>query len=338
MSRTRILSIDGGGIKGIVPAVVLLHLEKLLKQLSNNQNSRIHDYFDLFSGASTGAIIIAGLLSPDKNNRPKYSPEEILDLYLENGHIIFNSSLFQEIKSVSGIVNVKYDPDGLESVFEKYFGKSELKGLLKPSLIPVYDLSRGKNYFFRQQKALTSPRHNFYVKDLLRGATSALSYFPPAQISTVNGLEHRCFIDGGVFANNPALSAYAEFRYHNSQLHAKDTMMLSLGTGRKTTNLDCEVTANWGAAEWLYQGSYLTSNAVASASDYQLNAVYDNKPNYLRLDASFDDEQSSSMDNTDKEYLDYLISLGESIVKEKQSEINTFAEELIKTGLKQNRV
>ena len=331
MSRTRILSIDGGGIKGIVPAVVLLHLEKLLKQLSKNQNSRIHDYFDLFSGASTGAIIIAGLLSPDKNNRPKYSPEEILDLYLENGHIIFNSSFFQEVKSVSGIVNVKYDPEGLESVFEKYFGKSELKDLLKPSLIPVYDLSRGKNYFFRQQKALTSPRHNFYVKDLLRGATSALSYFPPAQISTVNDREHRCFIDGGVFANNPALSAYAEFRYHNSNLHAKDTMMLSLGTGRKTTNLDCEVTANWGAAEWLYQGSYLTSNAVASASDYQLNAVYDNKPNYLRLDASFDDEQSSSMDNTDKEYLDYLISLGESIVKDKQSEINSFAEELIKT-------
>ena len=329
MSRTRILSIDGGGIKGIVPAVVLLHLEKLLKQLSKNQNSRIHDYFDLFSGASTGAIIIAGLLSPDKNNRPKYSPEEILDLYLENGHIIFNSSFFQEVKSVSGIVNVKYDPEGLESVFEKYFGKSELKGLLKPSLIPVYDLSRGKNYFFRQQKALTSPRHNFYVKDLLRGATSALSYFPPAQISTVNDREHRCFIDGGVFANNPALSAYAEFRYHNSNLHAKDTMMLSLGTGRKTTNLDCEVTANWGAAEWLYQGSYLTSNAVASASDYQLNAVYDNKPNYLRLDASFDDEQSSSMDNTDKEYLDYLISLGESIVKDKQSEINSFAEQLI---------
>ncbi len=329
MNRTRILSIDGGGIKGIVPAVVLLHLEALIKDLSNNPNSRIHDYFDFFSGASTGAIIIAGLLSPDNNNRPKYSSEEILDLYLENGQIIFNSSFFQEIKSVSGIVNVKYDPDGLESVLDKYFGKSQLKDLLKPSLIPVYDLSRGKNYFFRQQKALTSPRHNFYVKDLLRGATSALTYFPPAQISTVNDLEHRCFIDGGVFANNPALSAYAEFRYHNSNLHAKDTMMLSLGTGRKTTNLDCEVTANWGAAEWLYQGSYLTSNAVASASDYQLNAVYDNKPNYLRLDCSFEDDQSSSMDNTDKKYLDYLISLGESIVKDKQSEINSFAEELI---------
>jgi len=329
MSRTRILSIDGGGIKGIVPAVVLLHLEKLLQDLSNNPSSRIHDYFDLFSGASTGAIIIAGLLSPDNHNRPKYSSEEILDLYLNNGQIIFNSSLFQEIKSVSGIVNVKYDPEGLESVFEKYFGKSELKDLLKPSLIPVYDLSRGKNYFFRQQKALTSPRHNYYVKDLLRGATSALTFFPPSQISTVNDQEHRCFIDGGVFANNPALSAYAEFRYHNSKLHAKDTMMLSLGTGRKTTNLDCKVTANWGAAEWLYQGSYLTSNAVSSASDYQLNAVYGNQSNYLRLDSTFDDNQNSSMDNTDKDYLDYLISLGESIVRDKRSEINAFVEELI---------
>ena len=106
-------------------------------------------------------------------------------------------------------------------------------------------------------------------------------------------------------------------------------MMLSLGTGRKTTNLDCKVTANWGAAEWLYQGSYLTSNAVSSASDYQLNAVYGNQSNYLRLDSTFDDNQNSSMDNTDKDYLDYLISLGESIVRDKRSEINTFAKELI---------
>ena len=119
MTKKRILSIDGGGIKGIVPAVVLFHLEKHLKRLSNNPNSRIHDYFDLFAGASTGAIIIAGLLTPDSHNQPKYTTKEIIDLYIENGHIIFNASLFQEIKSVSGLVNVKYDPEGLESVFNR---------------------------------------------------------------------------------------------------------------------------------------------------------------------------------------------------------------------------
>ena len=123
-TKTRILSIDGGGIKGIVPAVVLKYLEKYLKQLSNNPDARIVDYFDLFSGASTGAIIIGGLLSPDHQDRPKYTAEEIIELYIENGHVIFNASVFQEIKSVSGLVNVKYDPKGIESVFEEYFGLS----------------------------------------------------------------------------------------------------------------------------------------------------------------------------------------------------------------------
>ena len=112
-TKTRILSIDGGGIKGIVPAVVLNHLEKYLKQLSNNPNARIIDYFDLFSGASTGAIIIAGLLTSDNHNRPKFTAEEIIDLYIKNGHVIFNASVLQEIKSVSGLVNVKYNPQGM---------------------------------------------------------------------------------------------------------------------------------------------------------------------------------------------------------------------------------
>ena len=335
-TKTRILSIDGGGIKGIVPAVVLTHLEKCLKLLSNNPDARITDYFDLFSGASTGAIIIAGLLMPDNHDCPKYTADEIIDLYIENGDVIFNSSLLQEIKSVSGLVNVKYDPKGIESVFEEYFGNTQLKELLKPTLIPVYELSRGKNYFFRQQKAQTSERHNYYLKDLLRSATSAITYFPPSQISTVNNKSQRCFVDGGIFANNPALSAYAEFRYHNPELHAKDTMMLSLGTGRQNTQLDCEITSSWGAAEWLYQGGFMTSNAISSVSHYQLNAVYDNASNYLRLDALFDDSHSSSMDNTKKDYLDYLVSLGETIVNERQSEIEIFAQKLVEVEEQMN--
>ena len=141
ITKTRILSIDGGGIKGIVPAVVLKHLEKYLRQFSNNPDARILDYFDLFSGASTGAIIIAGLLSPDNQGRPKYTAEEIINLYIENGHVIFNASVFQEIKSVSGLVNVKYDPKGIESVFEEYFGNTQLKDLLKPTPVSYTHLT-----------------------------------------------------------------------------------------------------------------------------------------------------------------------------------------------------
>ena len=329
---TRILSIDGGGIRGIVPAVVLGHLEETLQHLSNNPAARLADYFDLFAGTSTGSMIVAGLLAPDKDNRPIYSAKEIVGLYFDNAETIFQDSLLQDIKSVVGLLNVKYSAEGIESVFQQHFPKTELKNLLKPTLIPVYDLTRGKNYFFRQQKAQVSARHNYFLKDALRSATSAITYFPPVQISTVDNSRQRCFIDGGIFANNPALSAYAEFRYHNPKLHAKDTMMLSLGTGKQGTHLDCDSTQNWGALEWREPAGNLFANAVADASHYQLSAVYDKNPNYLRLNTFFSDTDKSSLDNTSKEYLDCLYHLGMKIVQNNKPAIKFFAQQLIENS------
>ncbi|HIF88224.1 MAG TPA: patatin [Candidatus Thioglobus sp.] len=326
---TRILSIDGGGIRGIVPAVVLTHLEEALQQLTNNPDARLVDFFDLFAGTSTGSMIVAGLLAPNKDNRPAYSAKEIVDLYFDNADTIFQDSLLQDIKSVAGLLNVKYNPEGIESVFQQHFPDTELSELLKPTLIPVYDLTRGKNYFFRQQKAKISARHNYYLKDVLRSATSAITYFPPMQISTVDSTRQRCFIDGGIFANNPALSAYAEFRYHNPELHAKDTMMFSLGTGKQGTHLDCESTQNWGALEWREPAGNLFANAVADANHYQLKAVYDSMPNYLRLDGFFSDADKSSLDNTSKDYLDCLYYLGQQIAQDNKQAIKSFAQQLI---------
>ena len=76
----------------------------------------------------------------------------------------------------------------------------------------------------------------------------------------------------------------------------------------------------------------MTSNAISSVSDYQLKAVYDSASNYLRLDGLFDESHSSSMDNTKKDYLDYLVSLGESIANERQSDIETFAQKLVENS------
>jgi len=327
--KTRILSIDGGGIRGIVPAVVLDYLEKSLQQLSNNPDSRLCDYFDLFAGTSTGSMIIAGLLAPDENNRPLFTAKDIVGLYFENAESIFEGSILHDIKSVAGLLNVKYNPEGIEYIFNRHFPETELKDLLKPTLIPTYDLTRGKNYFFRQQKALVSERHNYYLKDVLRCATSAITYFPPKHISTVDKKGQRCFIDGGIFANNPALSAYAEFRYHNPKLLAKDTMMLSLGTGKEDVHLDCKETQNWGTLEWREPADNLFANAAAEANHYQLSAVYDRRSNYFRLDTFFDGDDKSSLDNTSKDYLDCLYYLGEKIIQKNKQTIKAFAQQLI---------
>ena len=76
----------------------------------------------------------------------------------------------------------------------------------------------------------------------------------------------------------------------------------------------------------------MSSNAISSVSDYQLNAVYDSASNYLRLDALFDESHDSSMDNTKKDYLDYLVYLGERIANERQSEIEIFAQKLVENS------
>ncbi len=329
---TRILSIDGGGVRGVVPAVLLSYLEEKLQQFDDNPDARLADYFDLFAGTSTGGLIIAGLLTPDENGRPQYTAMDIVDLYLKNAKKIFNSSLLQGIKSASGLLDVKYDAQGANLVYEQYFGDHELKELLRPCLIPAYDLTMGKNYFFRQHKAVVSDRHNYYLKDVLRAATSAITYFPPAGIATVNGKKACCFVDGGVFAVNPSLSAYAEFRYLHHSLYSKNTMMLSLGTGKQATYLDCADIEHWGAVEWRDPGSNLLTTAQSEVANYQLKAVYNSNPNYLRLNPDIDQSHTTNLDNSEDEHLDFLYHLGKQACMDNQKEINAFARSLIQSN------
>jgi patatin-like phospholipase/acyl hydrolase len=252
-------------------------------------------------------------------------------LYLKNAKIIFQSSLLHGIKSVSGLLDVKYEDEGAQFVYNKYFENRELKELLKPCLIPVYDLTRGKNYFFRQHKAIVSERHNFYLKDVMRSATAAIAYFPPANITSVNGQEKRCFIDGGIFAVNPSLSAYAEFRYLNKNLYSKNTMMFSLGGGRQDTYLECDKVRHWGAMEWRDTGSNLVTTALSDASNYQLEAVYNSNPNYLRINPFIDKSHSTSLDNSEDEYLKYLYQLGRQAIVYNQVVLNNFAAQLVES-------
>lgn len=328
----RILSIDGGGVRGIVAAVVLSYLEKKMQQLSNNKDTKIADYFDLFAGTSTGGLIIAALLLPDTHNRPKYSAADIVELYLKNSKIIFQNSFIQGVKSASGLLDVKYTTEGVHRVYQQYFTEQELKSLLKPCLIPVYDFTRGKNYFFRQHKAIVSNQHNYYLKDVMRAATSAINYFPPAQISTVDGKNHRCFVDGGMFAMNPALSAYAEFRYLNPHLYSTNTQLLSLGTGRRKIQIDCKKAAHWGAVEWRDPGSSLLTMSSSEASHYQLEAVYSSNPNYLRINPIIDQSQNAYLDDCTDEYLDFLRKLGTQAVNENKKALDNFAIKLLQSS------
>src|ERR1051325_2540088 len=130
-----ILSIDGGGIRGIIAGHVLIALEQKLQELSNDPSRRIADAFDLIAGTSTGGILTCLYLCPDQNpgkaGRPRFSAAEAVDLYLQHGDNIFDVSLFKTIESLGGIADEKYSATPLETVLHEYLGDLKLSDLLK---------------------------------------------------------------------------------------------------------------------------------------------------------------------------------------------------------------
>jgi len=196
---TRILSIDGGGLRGIIPGLVLVELEKKLRRAAGPE-ARIADFFDLIAGTSTGGILACGLLCPDPDepDRPRYTAREVVDLYVEHGPHIFDRSAWQVVRSLNGWADEKYAADNLEGRLEAYFGDTWLYDLVKPCIVTAYDIEARKARFFASHDVDSKKNHR--VRDVARATSAAPTFFEAARIADQDG-ERSALVDGGVFAN-----------------------------------------------------------------------------------------------------------------------------------------
>lgn len=330
-SRCRILSIDGGGIRGILPGQIMVTLEKILKEKTKRPDARIAEYFDLIAGTSTGGILACILLAPEKDKkRPKFSAQEAVDLYLERGDEVFDLSLWQRIKSGVGLLDEKYSADGLTEALEDYFGDLKLGELLKPCLITAYDIRRRNAHFFRQHDAANAPWKNFYVKDVARATSAAPTFFEPARVKSLTNVPYP-LIDGGLFANNPALCAYAEARNLPGNPKAKDMVMLSLGTGDRKEPYPYNTAKDWGALGWVQPVIDIMMSGVSETVDYQLRQIYDavgRKEQYLRIEPDLG-TASTAMDDASLDNLTALRDAGQKAAEDHYNELSAFVEKLI---------
>ncbi len=340
----RILSIDGGGIRGIIPAQVLINLEAQLKQLSGDADARIADYFDFIAGTSTGGILSCALLIPSEHapTRPQLSMIEVRDLYRERGSDIFNIPFWHRLQSANGVLDEKYPAAGLETTLHDYFADLWLSELIKPCMITAYDVRRRRTHFFTQYDAKQSPARDFRVRDLLRATTAAPTYFELANITSRSGVSYP-LIDGGVFANNPALCAYAEVRAGYARARgitpparAERMMILSIGTGRVETPYNYNEAKDWGIARWLGPLLDIVMGGVAETVDYQLKQIYDAvgaPEQYLRIEPQLAaNEVSPDLDNVQPENLAALRDLGQETAERHESELTAFATKLVELG------
>ena len=241
MQMRRILSLDGGGIRGLVSCLWLAGVEQALERAGK---PGLPKSFDLLAGSSTGAIVAAGLAIG-------LAPTAMADLYRDHRHTIFPGIAERLwVRSgallTAGISAPKYDARGLEEVLQRVFGQATLGDAQVPLLITAYDtISRTPVMF----KSYNAKHRALPLWEVCRASSAAPTYFP-AHAMKIEG-QDCALIDGGVVANNPTACAIAEALRKDAQVdNSRDLVVLSVGTGERTRSIPLAAARGWGALEW----------------------------------------------------------------------------------------
>jgi patatin-like phospholipase/acyl hydrolase len=253
-----VLAIDGGGIRGIIPAIILAELERRMGR-------RLHEAFDLVAGTSTGGIIALGICTPCNGGKP-YSPADLLELYRDHGREIFRRGPFTALAS---LVAPKYSARPLNALLNEYFGDTMLKSSLTDLLIASYDLQAQSPFFFKSHRARSNPDYDWKISLVARATSAAPTFFPPLRLRAEE--EEYALVDGGVFANNPAMAAYAEARsLHGDRVRVR---VVSVGTGDRRDNIGYASARRWGLLSWARQIVPVFMDSVSEGVDYEISQL-----------------------------------------------------------------
>ncbi|MEZ4888977.1 MAG: patatin-like phospholipase family protein, partial [Crocinitomicaceae bacterium] len=244
--------------------------------------------------------------------------------------------------SLGGLLDEKYDATSLENTLNNYFGDTQLKALLKPSLITAYDMENRKASFFTSIDAHSDTK-NYYIRDVARATSSAPTYFEPVQVKSLYGAL-RTFIDGGVFANNPALCAYAEARtlrfsdvlsdaQKPNNPSAKDMLLISIGTGINKTSYHYNDFKNANKTKWIKPLIDIMMSGNSETVDYELKQMYStldakDEADYYRIQPQLY-TADHALDNADAKNLEALHQDGLANVEQFQNTLDEIIGKLI---------
>ncbi|MBK6345247.1 MAG: patatin-like phospholipase family protein [Bacteroidales bacterium] len=344
--KIRILSIDGGGIRGILPGVILTFIEERL-MAKEGKDVRLCDYFDLVAGTSTGGILTCTYLIPGRDKsgkptkRPKLTAKQAVDIYLDRGDEIFDLTMWQKLKSKGGLTDEKYSSKELEEALNDYFGETKLSELLRPCIVTSYDIKSRRAHFFSQIDAKASDTHDFYVKEVARATSAAPTYFEVSRVKSIYGTPYP-LIDGGVFANNPAMCAYAEARGIDfskvlgdpekfDKPHAHDMIIVSIGTGSTSKPYQYNEAKDWGMIQWIQPIIDIMMSGNSETISYQLRKIWETTgtpENYIRLEPALY-EANNEMDDASQGNLRALKEAGLKFVSDNEKLLESVVDKLI---------
>lgn len=357
--KYKILSIDGGGIRGIIPAMLLAEIEK-------RTGKQIFEMFDLIAGTSTGGLLALALTLPDRDNpsQAKYQAKDTIELYKQEGKIIFkkdDSHLEKWIENsfkpivqkiglpvveIEDLLRPKFPSDGRDKVLTKYFGDTFIEKALKEVVITSYDTELRSPVFFTSNpsKQVTDSRvfrkicSGFTMKQAAMATSAAPTYFEPYKVPTAHPTERGYYslVDGGVFANNPTSLAVMEIiiesKKAGKEVKLEDILVVSLGTGSLTRRYAYEQAKNWGLVGWVEPLVNIMmdgqSESVAVQLEQLLPSATDRPRQYYRFQ-QFLDDASDDMDNVTPANIEKLQELAGQIITQNKPYLDALCQQLV---------
>jgi uncharacterized protein len=318
----KILAIDGGGIRGIIPAMLLAHIESITGR-------PIAGLFDLIAGTSTGGILALGLAIPKTVGAPLHMAQHFVNMYEQEGPRIFSRSFWHWIVACDNLTREKYSAAGIEAVLADYFDDSRLGDATTDVLVTSYEIQRSFPFFFKSSNARARPDYDFPARLVARATSAAPTYFEPMKLPSGTNGDCYTLIDGGVFANNPAACALVEARTTHPE--ANDFLVVSLGTGALNRSLSYGEARTWGVARWAAPVLNIVFDGVSSTVDYQLRQLLPGGPGecqrYYRFQTTLDGH-NHALDNTSPANITALKGLATDLIEKESGNIEELCKKL----------
>lgn len=332
----KILSIDGGGIRGIIPAIILAEIE-------NKLGKSIAQLFDLIAGTSTGGILAVGLTKPYPLNpsQSQYEAEEMIKMYRQKGDRIFYEPIHEKFTRADDLIRPKYSSEGRDEVLEEYLRDVDLGKAITPIILTSYDIELRMPVFFvsdRSSETIGSSFRKigpgFTMKQAAMATSAAPVFFEPYHLQTAQTQSgFYTLVDGGVVANNPTSLAIMETiiaaKRVGQKLDIDDILVVSLGTGSLCRKYPYEEARNWGLISWAEPIVNIlmdaNSESVASQLEQLLPPIQGNPKKYYRFQVPLN-EANDDMDDASPENIKKLEDLARQLIAEKSHELDKLCE------------
>jgi predicted acylesterase/phospholipase RssA len=314
-----ILSIDGGGMRALIPALLLAEIER-------RTGHAVCRLFDLVAGTSAGGVVALALASPNASGAP-HSADAVVDFIRQEGKRIFHRPWWYRMMTLGGFFGPIYPASGLLNALQRFFGNTALSNILCEALIPTFDLTLHQPYFFTRERARKHLDENLPAYRALYAGFAVPAFFPPLVVLRNTPQGRHLLADGGLYINNPALAAFFEARRLFPE--ADDFIIVSLGTGRLAWPLTCK---RLSLPQWLTPAESIQSDGQNDVTISYLKDVCaflgSDHHRYVRLEPWVLPEHYSLTDASDA-HLSALTEIAEQFIREHDEMLDNLCAELV---------